>query len=454
MLRRLSFCAALVVAVALAAPVAAQAVNLGSTENVVPARTGLEAQRKALFAQMLRDPSDLDAAFEYAALSVQAGDLESAVSTLERMLVFAPGLPRLQFELGVLYYRLGAFEMAGTYFREVQAASDVPPEVLAEIGGYLQAIEARASGNLVSGIVAVGARYQTNANSGPNSTLISLNGLPFVLSGNALGAPDANGFAAARLNASLDLESQGDRFDIALNAYGAIYHQTRSLDTGIIELTAGPTLNLQRYSIDNATLALYGIAGGGMLGGAPFLGTLGLGANLQFVLDARSRVTLKGEARYERYFDSAMRPTASLRTGQDYLGAFTYDYQLTQAVGLFLALTADRRLAQRGFLSAWQVGAEAGATIKVPSPIASLKQPWIIGLSTGVANLRSDAPDPVFSATAVENTTRVFVQGTLTVPLPNDFAIQTSASYTRSMSNYGLSTFNNFGVSAALSKGF
>lgn len=39
---------------------------------------------------MLQDPSNLDVAFEYASLSSQVGDYEAAVSTLERMLIFAP----------------------------------------------------------------------------------------------------------------------------------------------------------------------------------------------------------------------------------------------------------------------------------------------------------------------------------------------------------------------------
>ena len=49
-----------------------------------------EGRRQALLRLMLQDPSNLDTAFEYAALSSQVGDYEAAVSTLERMLIFAP----------------------------------------------------------------------------------------------------------------------------------------------------------------------------------------------------------------------------------------------------------------------------------------------------------------------------------------------------------------------------
>jgi len=54
----------------------------------------VEAHRQALLARMLQNPGDLDTAFEYAELSSQVGDYEAAISTLERMLIFAPNTPQ------------------------------------------------------------------------------------------------------------------------------------------------------------------------------------------------------------------------------------------------------------------------------------------------------------------------------------------------------------------------
>jgi Flp pilus assembly protein TadD len=59
-------------------------------------------QREAMLQRMIANPSDLDLAFEYAQASADAGDYEGAISALERMLIYAPNTPRLQFELGVL----------------------------------------------------------------------------------------------------------------------------------------------------------------------------------------------------------------------------------------------------------------------------------------------------------------------------------------------------------------
>jgi hypothetical protein len=87
----------------------------------------IEARREALLKRMLSNPSDLDVAFEYANLSAQVGDYEGAISALERMLIYAPNTPRLQLELGILYYRLGAYEVARSYFEQALANPSVPP---------------------------------------------------------------------------------------------------------------------------------------------------------------------------------------------------------------------------------------------------------------------------------------------------------------------------------------
>ena len=78
----------------------------------------LEAQKSALFQQMLRNPADLDATFAYADVSARLGDYEAAVSALDRMLLFNPNLPRVQLEIGALYFRMGSYDLARDYFTQ------------------------------------------------------------------------------------------------------------------------------------------------------------------------------------------------------------------------------------------------------------------------------------------------------------------------------------------------
>ena len=102
-------------------------------------------------------------AFEYASLSSQVGDYEAAISTLERMLIFAPNTPRLQLELGILYYKLGSYEVARTYFAQVVANPSVPQEIAAKVRLYLQQLAIEAEPPAFAGSIFSGIRWESNA---------------------------------------------------------------------------------------------------------------------------------------------------------------------------------------------------------------------------------------------------------------------------------------------------
>lgn len=450
---------AVVLALSLAAPAGAQTLDPTSSQNVSPSvgaasLAAVESRRKLLFAQMLRDPANLDVAFEYAALSVQAGDLESAISTLERMLIFAPGLPRLQFELGILYYRLEAYDTSATYFRTVAANPAVPPEIVAQVAEYLDAIERGGQGQGYTAILTTGVRWQSNANAGPSDPNVTLFGLPFVLNAGALGTPDWNAYGTASLNASVDLRRQGATFDLSLSAYSALYRNQTAFNTGVVEMKVGPTFSLQRFEMDNATIGFYGVASAAILGGSLYQGSLGLGKQLRVALTSSTQVTLTLEGRKEAYLNSPARPTVSIGSGERYNAALTLEQELMPDVMAFLSLTGERRFAQVAYLSHWKVGATAGIAIKFDSLIAVTDGKWTLALTTGIRHQKSDRPDPVFSPTDPKVTTQAFAEARLSVPLGDGYALESAVSHTISRSNYALDTYNNTTASVGLSKGF
>jgi tetratricopeptide (TPR) repeat protein len=81
-----------------------------------PADASLMTEQLALFDRMRKQPTNLDVAFRYAEVSTKLPDFEAAIGALERMLFFNASLARVNLELGVLYFRLGSYEMAKTYF--------------------------------------------------------------------------------------------------------------------------------------------------------------------------------------------------------------------------------------------------------------------------------------------------------------------------------------------------
>ena len=134
-------------------------------------KTTLEAQKNALFQQMLRNPGNLDVAFAYADVSAQLGDYEAPVSALERMLLYNPNLPRVQLETGGLYFRMGSYDLARGYF-EKAASANPPAAVRQRIDDYLAQIDKAQSRHHVSGYLFLGGQYQSDANVAPSSPLI------------------------------------------------------------------------------------------------------------------------------------------------------------------------------------------------------------------------------------------------------------------------------------------
>ena len=115
-------------------------------QNVPPSITDPEElratqiERQKVFDSIIEDPTNLENLFTYANLSILVGDLEAAIGVFEQMLIYKPDLPRIKLELGVLYFRLGAYASAKRYLDDVENYN--PPKEVK------QAIEEQAQDDL------------------------------------------------------------------------------------------------------------------------------------------------------------------------------------------------------------------------------------------------------------------------------------------------------------------
>ena len=94
-----------------------------------------------LFKRLLLKPDDLGAGFEYAQLETELGDYEAAIGALERILYYNPNLPRVNLQLGTLYFHLRSYEMARNCFDAVLNAPDVPLDIRTEVQTYVAAVD-------------------------------------------------------------------------------------------------------------------------------------------------------------------------------------------------------------------------------------------------------------------------------------------------------------------------
>ena len=120
-------------------------INLFS-QNVPPSITDPEQlratqiERQKVFDSIIEDPTNLENLFNYANLSILVGDLEAAIGIFEQMLIYQPDLPRIKLELGVLYFRLGAYASAKRYLDDVENYNP-PKEVTEKVSVFLEQIE-------------------------------------------------------------------------------------------------------------------------------------------------------------------------------------------------------------------------------------------------------------------------------------------------------------------------
>lgn len=220
--------------------IAAASVTPAAAQPAASDKTALEEHKEALFQQMLRDPADLDVAFAYAAVSARLGDYEAAVSALERMLLFNPNLPRVDLELGALYFRMGALALARDYFAKALAAHP-PAAVRARVAEYLDQIAALERRSHFAFYLFFGTRYQSDANIGPGSPVINSPIGAVILGSQFVKHADVSLFVNGGALYSYDLQTQNrDTFEVTGVGFMNHLFIFDRLDLDLLELTAGP----------------------------------------------------------------------------------------------------------------------------------------------------------------------------------------------------------------------
>lgn len=433
-------------------PASVQAAENSATDTQSP--EVLAARQAALLQVMLASPDNLDAAFEYAMVSSLLGDYEAAIATLERMLIYAPGLPRVQLELGVLYFRLGSTETARFYFQETLNAPNVPPEVETRVQLYLATIRQQEDPTSFRAAVVTGVRYQTNANAAPGSRRVDLNGGTFLLDDTATGTADTNAFLAGRLKASYDLGTQGDLIETEFVFYGARYADIVRLDTALAELTLGPSFNLARFDLDDTRLGLYALAAGIRLNHANYNGALGVGARLVSEVTPTVLVDTKVEWRRRWYNDTAEFPTVSSRKGSYLRLAATISRKVSPAVTMRALILADFEETKEAWTQSWEAGGGVGATVRFASPIEQLRQPWSLDLEAGFIYRAYEGPDPFVDPVEAQEDREGWVRTGLSVPFRKDLALGVTGEFRRQFSNYDLATYSNASALLSLTKTF
>lgn len=417
----------------------------------------VESERRALFELLLNEPSNLDASFRYAALSVRVGDLEAAIQTLERMLLYAPNLPRLQLELGLLYHRLGANETAKQYLTAGASGPNVPPAVRDRVDAILARIDNVEKRDRFRAEARIGLRYQSNANRGSADGTILLNGLPFLLDDQARETDDVDAFVAGSFHYIYDLAAQGVTFEVDARGEARKHFDLDVFDTVQGEITFGPAFDLGAFNIDKAQLGLYGIANAVVLDDELF--AYAGGAGLRFVQQAKPffNYTLRAEYRYTDFQNTDAAPLGDLRTGNDWRFIAGTNTILNPRLALGVGGHYKRMETRVDFLDYHEAGFTIGPRFLLDSPLpkqanGEAAPAWTLSLQAGAVWRNFDGPDANINVNDAQRDREWFVGAALAAPFNRHWGMRVEAEYRDVHSNYGTRDHDNATVSIALQR--
>jgi len=440
----------------LAIAVAMAALVMSGAAPSFAAQAPSESRRDALLQQMIARPNDLDLAFEYAKLSSEAGDYEGAISTLERMLIYAPNVPRIQLELGVLYYRLGAYDVARSYFDQVQANPNVPPQARQQVRLYLQQLSLAADPPPFSATIFSGIQWESNANSGPGTQSVTLNGINFTLDQQSVSKPGWSALNIGTLHYNYDLKNQGDKIEFDFLAYSTAHfdNDLRDIDLDFFEATLGPSFNLKRIGWDQTRFYVYAIGDLAYLGYDNYFNAPGGGIRLLSFAATQSVLDARLETRYRDFQDSSDLPFNSQRTGAQTRLGITYSYYVTPGFVVTAQGYGQRENASADYYRDWEIALSGGFAWTFDNPLWQGKYPWTWQAGGGVILRDYDAPDPTINFNESERDDVWWSRTALVLPIAETWALVPQVEYRNQNSNYDVRAYNDLTTLLGVQKRF
>lgn len=308
--------AALILAVAIA--------STSHAQTTAPA-SALPTDYDGAFRAMMADPANLDLTFRFAELAIAAGDLEGAVSAFERLLIFNPNLPRIRYELGLLYLRLGSFQIARGYFEDVARAPDVPADIRSSTQASIAEIDKRLSATTVGFSAQAGMRWQSNANAANSAGVVKLFGLDATLDQTSQKRADWNGFAQASLAFAYDLGNQDrDTFETGLQLYGTRQREVSSLDLQVAQIDLGP--RFRSGGEEGWNLRPFALGSLVTLDDARYFASYGGGVTVDLPVSRSFGLDFDYRSRFRRFHVSEARASVADKDGWEHGGRFGLRY--------------------------------------------------------------------------------------------------------------------------------
>jgi hypothetical protein len=412
---------------------------------VVQASAFADAESDAAFQEVLKDPGNLEKNLTYANALVRSGDIEGAVAVLERLVLLFPERAELHLTLGKLYQRLNSDAAAAQAFEAAIAAPVTTPQVKKEAEQLRTRALKRTATSQFSGSVYAGMQYQTNTTAGPDNHRIWADGF---LVGRPHGPDDDfSGMLGFSLSHKYDFGMQdGMALESKLSGFGQFYDEHARLDTGRIAGQVGlgfapipsttsalrlqPRVNFEVVSTDGEFLE-----GGG-----------GPGIGVTYAISDTLGFEFGYDAIYRHYGHIGALGSTEDYTGFEQNGVATLTWLARPGTTLVASLGgrgADTRSAHLDYAG---VSSSLGVYQTYGSPIPSLSQEWLVGLSAGYEHRWYDSPDDSINPNRSRRDSIWQFDLGNTVPLSDAWSLTQQVEYLLDDSNLRNYSYDNLTV--------
>ncbi len=352
-------------AVALGQPAAA--------ETWWPADSKPQEDYRSAYDALMSDPGNPALLAAFANEASRIGNYEAAIGALEAILIQNPGLNQIRVELGVMYYRVGAYDVSRFHLQRALDSGTLSPSVAARALAFLETDGERMDGTTITGYLSAGLRYDSNpAFITDNSVLFAFDESAGVVSADSQNSPedDFAGFLQGYVLWSEDLGNQyGESWDTTALGYWRFQFDQGDVDIGYNKLTSGPRLAVLPGTLDNAYFRPYAIATVSFVDEGFTNVTGGGGATVSKRFGTWLGTALDGNVRYRSAADddysgllAEARASVSMALTEDVLFAFGGRFQYAGAEADFRSYTA------------W--GAFASLTVRYDAPLGITDFPW------------------------------------------------------------------------------
>jgi hypothetical protein len=269
-----------------------------------------EDERPVAYAEVLAAPDDVALNFRFAKTQVRQGDLKGASTTLERILLMEPELPRIRLFYAVVLYRLGNLHEAEREFHAVAALPLADP-LRREVEGYLSRIAREQRLHRYTGSLSVGAQHDTNRNASPSSRAVLFQDQLIALSDDSLREHDLAFVSVFQSGVERDLATQeGDKLHASFSYYDSAQHDLEEFELQALTLDTGA-----RLVTDWGTFSPQVSGNTVLLAHEKYIESAGLGLRVDRQVGEQVALFANARLEYQDFKSVDSSPTAGDRSG-------------------------------------------------------------------------------------------------------------------------------------------